>query len=138
MGLRYYRRINMGKGWGLNLSKSGLSTSFRTKWGAFGTKGYSIRTGIPGLSYRKTFTRVKQGDAATIFFLIILATILLYVAILIVWNLGRFAVWSTARLYHALKPAHTEIPQQGATEQHESAGVLAENTNTMNKMPESQ
>ena len=72
------------------------------------------------------------------FFLIILATILLYVAILIVWNLGRFAVWSTARLYHALKPAHTEIPQQGATEQHEMAGVLAENTNTMNKMPESQ
>ena len=138
MGLRYYRRINMGKGWGLNLSKSGLSTSFRTKWGAFGTKGYSIRTGIPGLSYRKTFTRVKQGDAATIFFLIILATILLYVAILIVWNLGRFAVWSTARLYHVLKPTHTKVFQQETADKQESVDTLAENANTLNKMAASQ
>lgn len=138
MGLRYYRRINMGQGWGLNLSKSGLSTSFRTQWGAFGTKGYSIRTGIPGLSYRKTFARAKQGDAATIFFLIILATIVLYVAILVIWNIGRFAVWSTARLYHALKPAHTEIPQQAVANKQESVDALAENASTLDKVTESQ
>lgn len=131
MGFRYYRRINMGKGWGLNLSKSGLSTSFRTKWGAFGTKGYSIRTGILGLSYRKAFARVKRGDVATIFFFIILATIVLYVAIVVIWNMGRFAVWSAARLYHILKPQRTEIPQQAAADKQ---NALPENTHSQDKM----
>jgi len=52
MGLRYYRRVNLGNGLGLNLSKSGVSTSYRAPWGSIGTSGYSIRTGVPGLVYR--------------------------------------------------------------------------------------
>jgi hypothetical protein len=54
MGFRFNKRINIGKGFGFNISKSGISPSVRTKLGSFGTKGFSIRTGIPGLSYRKT------------------------------------------------------------------------------------
>uniref|UniRef100_UPI003FA5B7EB DUF4236 domain-containing protein n=1 Tax=Flavobacterium sp. TaxID=239 RepID=UPI003FA5B7EB len=53
MGFRFYKRINVGKGFGLNLSKSGVSPSVRTKLGSFSTKGYSLKTGVPGLSYRK-------------------------------------------------------------------------------------
>ncbi len=52
MGFRYYKRVNYGNGLGLNLSKSGVSPSMRTKWGSFGSKSYSIRSGIPGLSFR--------------------------------------------------------------------------------------
>jgi hypothetical protein len=52
MGFRIQKRINLGKGVGLNVSKSGVSGSLRTKFGSVGTKGYSIRTGIPGVSYR--------------------------------------------------------------------------------------
>ena len=52
MGPKYQKRLNLGNGLGLNFSKSGVSLSFRTKWRAFGTKGYSIRTGIQGLYFR--------------------------------------------------------------------------------------
>ena len=53
MGFRFNKRVNIGKGFGLNVSKSGVSPSFRTKLGSFRTKGYSLKTGVPGLSYRK-------------------------------------------------------------------------------------
>lgn len=53
MGFRFYRRINLGSGLGLNLSKSGIGTSIRSKHGSIGSSGFSIRTGIPGSSYRQ-------------------------------------------------------------------------------------
>ena len=52
MGLRFYKRVNYGDGVGLNVSKSGISPSVRTGLGSFGARGFSIRTGIPGLFYR--------------------------------------------------------------------------------------
>ncbi|MGL2965876.1 DUF4236 domain-containing protein [Flavobacterium sp. XGLA_31] len=54
MGFRFQKRINLGKGIGLNLSKSGVSPSFRTKLGSFSAKGFSLKTGLPGVSYRKS------------------------------------------------------------------------------------
>lgn len=54
MGFRFSKRINIGKGFGFNISKSGVSPSVRTKLGSFSSKGYSLKTGLPGLSYRKT------------------------------------------------------------------------------------
>ncbi len=54
MGLQFNRRIRLGKNIGLNISKSGISPSIRTKWGSLNPKGFSIRTGIKGLTYRKT------------------------------------------------------------------------------------
>ena len=50
MSFRFQKRIKLGKGLGLNLSKKGVSASYRTKRGTVGSKGYSIRTGIPGLT----------------------------------------------------------------------------------------
>ena len=34
MGFQFQRRINIGEGWGVNLSKSGMSLSFRSKYGS--------------------------------------------------------------------------------------------------------
>lgn len=62
MSVRYQRRINLGGGLGLNLSKSGVSVSQRTPFGSIGTSGYSVKSGIPGLSYRKYSGR-KKGSA---------------------------------------------------------------------------
>jgi len=59
MGLRIHKRINLGKGVGINISKSGISPSIRTKRGTLSTKSFSVRTGIPGLTYRKTFSTAK-------------------------------------------------------------------------------
>lgn len=55
MSFRIQKRINLGKGIGLNVSKSGITPSIRTKSGSLSTKGYSVKTGISGISYRKTF-----------------------------------------------------------------------------------
>ncbi|WP_062053977.1 DUF4236 domain-containing protein [Aquimarina longa] len=59
MAFKYHKRIKLGKGFGLNISKSGISPSYRSKIGSISSKGYSIRTGIKGLSYRKTFKKSK-------------------------------------------------------------------------------
>ena len=67
MGFRYQKRIKLGKGFGLNISKSSITPSYRNKRGSLSSKGYSIRTGIPGLSYRKTFSKSsKKGCIALI------------------------------------------------------------------------
>jgi len=54
MGFRFGTRTNLGKGFGLNISKSGVTPSVRTKFGSISSKGFSVRTGIPGVSYRKS------------------------------------------------------------------------------------
>lgn len=52
MGFRLFKRVNLAGGLGLNVSKSGASLSVRTPLGTIGSKGVSIRTGIPGLTFR--------------------------------------------------------------------------------------
>ncbi|MBA79871.1 DUF4236 domain-containing protein [Leeuwenhoekiella sp.] len=81
MGFRYQKRINLGKGFGLNISKSGVSPSFRTKRGSLSSKGYSIRSGIPGLTYRKTFSKVKNSGCLVVGVLLISTAI--FVSLLI-------------------------------------------------------
>ncbi len=61
MGFRFQKRIKLGKGFGLNISKSSITPSYRNKKGSLSPKGYSLRTGIPGLSYRKTFGKAKNS-----------------------------------------------------------------------------
>ncbi|MEE4001517.1 DUF4236 domain-containing protein [Tenacibaculum sp. FZY0031] len=79
MGFQFYRRIKLGKGFGLNISKSGISPSLRTKIGAVSSKGYSIRTGIKGLQYRKRHTK-KEGIGCLG---IVFAIVSVFVALLI-------------------------------------------------------
>lgn len=68
MAFRYNKRIKLGKGLGINLSKSGITTSYRTKKGSISSKGVSVKTGIPGLSYRKRFK--NSGCFVILLFLI--------------------------------------------------------------------
>ncbi len=67
MGMRFYKRIG-GKA-GLNLSKSGLSASFRTRGGSIGTRGYSLRTGISGLFFRGSWGKGsrRSGGGSDVF-----------------------------------------------------------------------
>jgi len=78
MGLIFRKRINLGKGFGLNLSKSGVSSSQRTRFGSFGSRGFSIRTGVPGVYYRSTF---KKGSGC----LVLLLPVLLSLVVVILW-----------------------------------------------------
>ncbi|WP_428228709.1 DUF4236 domain-containing protein [Flavobacterium sp.] len=54
MAFRFQKRIKLGGGFGLNLSKSGISPSLRTKMGTFSKSGYSTKTGISGLRYQNS------------------------------------------------------------------------------------
>ncbi|WP_142783811.1 DUF4236 domain-containing protein [Changchengzhania lutea] len=61
MSFRFNKRVKLGKNLGVNISKSSITSSYRTKRGSISTKGYSVRTGIPGLSYRKNFSKAKNA-----------------------------------------------------------------------------
>ena len=92
MGFRFQRRISLGGGWGLNTGRSGGSLSYRSRQGSIGTKGFSLRTGLPGLSYRQCWG--KNAGAATLValaFMVALAVVAISIRILVyvaplVWN----------------------------------------------------
>jgi hypothetical protein len=102
MGFRFQRRLNLGGGWGLNASRSGGSLSFRSRQGSIGTRGFSLRTGIPGLSYRRSWGK-NAGVAALIELVVAVAVgvlaivlrILLYV-LPVLWNC---LVWIVLTVY---------------------------------------
>lgn len=88
MGLRYQRRINLGGGLGLNVSGSGVSPSVRTPVGSFGPKGASIRSGIPGLSFRTG----KRGGGDALAGLLLVATGI-GVVLLALWLVYKALSW---------------------------------------------
>ena len=99
MGLRYQKRINLGNGYGLNLGKSGISTSYRTKYGSVGSRGFSIRTGIPGLSFRSSFGKSKKGNGAIVVLMILLFIGAAIIVALVAWNVALFLKWLTEETY---------------------------------------
>jgi hypothetical protein len=70
MGFRFQKRIKLGGGLGLNISKSGISPSLRTKIGTFSKNGYSAKTGIPGVRYQNSGCLILFAFTGFITFLI--------------------------------------------------------------------
>lgn len=94
MGFRFFRRVGGKKGWGLNISGSGVSSSYRSKYGSFGSKGFSIKTGIAGLSFRGGWgSRKSKGSGALVYLLIAGFLFLIYLNFLIVYNAIRLIFW---------------------------------------------
>lgn len=84
MGFRFQRRINFCGGWRLNTSGSGGSLSYRSRHGSIGTKGFSLRTGLPGLSYRRNWGKNNGGAALiALTFMLALAAIGMFIKLLI-------------------------------------------------------
>lgn len=80
MGFRFQKRINLGGGFGLNISKSGVSPSLRTKYGTVSNKRVSVRTGIKGVTYTKNFSKAKgSGCMVTIVITAIIITLCMQV-----------------------------------------------------------
>ena len=71
MGLRFYKRINLGKGLGLNISKSGIRPSYRSKRGSISSRGFTLRSGIPGLNYRKNFSKSTNKGCIVVFMIVL-------------------------------------------------------------------
>ena len=89
MGFRYQRRVRLRSGLGLNFSKSGITPSYRTRGGSIGTRGFSLRSGIPGLSYRGSWGR--GGSGAAIGLLVVLAVVGVRVALVLAVALLQLA-----------------------------------------------
>jgi hypothetical protein len=70
MGFRFQKRIRLGGGLGLNISKSGISPSLKTRMGTFSKNGYSIKTGISGVRYQNSGCIILFAFTGTITFLI--------------------------------------------------------------------
>jgi len=87
MGFRFHKRINLGNGHGINLSRSGPSYSKRTAWGSVGNRGFSVRTGIPGLRFYQPWGSKRRGKKAGNEMLIAFLIIILITALfqILVW-----------------------------------------------------
>jgi hypothetical protein len=96
MGFRFQRRLNLGSGVGLNLSKTGASASSRTFLGSIGTRASGFKTGIRGLSYRKLWGR---GGIGLVFGSLMIATIT--IANFFVFFLLAFVILLSA-LFHLM------------------------------------
>ena len=92
MSLRYQKRINLGKGLGVNVSSSGITSSYRTKYGSIGSRGFSIKTGIPGLSFRNTW---GKGSTGLVISLVYIAVVFF---VLVSYNLARLVFFLVTRL----------------------------------------
>ncbi|MEQ9306005.1 MAG: DUF4236 domain-containing protein [Marinoscillum sp.] len=103
MSFRYQKRVNLGKGVGLNIGKKSISTSYRTKYGTIGSRGFSLRTGIPGLSFRSSWRKSKEG------LIIVLALGLVYIAAVIVYNVALF-------LIYLVKLSYTKLTDRNETD----------------------
>lgn len=71
------KRINLGGGFGLNVSKSGISPSLRTKYGTISNKRVSVRTGIKGVGYSKSFSKAKNSGCIVVIAAIVTTILLL-------------------------------------------------------------
>jgi hypothetical protein len=101
MGFRYHKRVSNSKGWGLNISGSGLSSSYRSKYGSIGSKGFSIRSGIPGLTFRSGWGSGKNKGTVAMIFLAIMGTLfIVYSSIIVLYNVIRLLIWGGTEVYH--------------------------------------
>ncbi len=77
MGFLFNKRINLGKELGFNISKSRITPSYRNKRGSLSSKGFSVRTRIPGISYKKTSSKANNSGRLLILISFILTSSLL-------------------------------------------------------------
>lgn len=116
MGLRYRNRVNLGNGHGLNVSSSGVSYSKKTSWGSIGSKGFSVRTGIPGLSfYRSWGMRGKNGKNNASYFLLFIFGFFLIVAVI------QLIGWVFRLLYWLIKSGFQNLNQHQLQQEAQSA-----------------
>ena len=122
MGFRLSRRI--GDTVGLNFSRSGVSASIRTRIGAFSTQGFTLHTGVRGLTYRGTWFSGKLFHARSVFLLagllnllIMLVLFVIKVAIILLVLLGLLIASLVKLLYRMVtsfrKPEQTVAATNG-------------------------
>ena len=96
MPFRYRRSIRIAKGASMTVSNSGVSASIKTPVGRIGTRGFSLRTGIPGLTYTSGWAKKQQWDG------LLLLTVVFSVIILVGWNVVRLIFFLIRSAYNRM------------------------------------
>ena len=79
----------------MNIGTGGISSSYRGRYGSIGSRGFPIRTGVPGLTWRTSWGRsTNSGLGAIILLPIIFFLFISYVAVVITYNLICFSLWA--------------------------------------------
>ena len=135
MGFRFQKRFNLGRGWGLNAGSSGGSLSHRSHLGSVGTKGFSLRTGIPGLTYRRNWGKNAGGAALIVFAVVLVAgafAIALRILLYVLPLLWRCLTWIGVTLYdlcvHGVGQAKMWRPQSVVTPRNSSGSSHVRDT----------
>jgi hypothetical protein len=129
MSLIFRRRLRLGQNLGLNISKSGVSPSYRTKYGSVSFRGISMRTGIPGLtlfqSWGSSKGKSKGANPLQVLLLIVLVVILAYLAIVLVINVLLFLIWLIAEARRGILRWYYRRKMKGEVEsvQHENQAI---------------
>ncbi|KFF15690.1 DUF4236 domain-containing protein [Flavobacterium hydatis] len=79
MGFRFQRRIKLGGGFSINISKSGIYPSLKTSMGTISPKRLSVKTGISGLNYQNNFNKSKNSGCMLLFAFTGAITYLIYI-----------------------------------------------------------
>lgn len=92
MGLRFRRSIRVTPGWRLNLSKSGVSTSFgrRGAWFTIGPRGTCATVGIPGTGVSWTEQQAATSQPRSRAGSIVVGLLALAIIFAIGWVIGTF------------------------------------------------
>lgn len=104
MGFQFYKRVRVNENIGLNLSKAGISMSFRSRFGSISPKGFTLKTGIPGFSVRSSFKNTSPKGLVN-FLLFILLLGLLVLSVIIIWNVLLIFYWVVTEGFHAIQRA---------------------------------
>jgi len=85
----------------VNVSSSGVTSSYRIRYVTIGAKDFSIKTGIPCLIYQGSWGKGKSnGSGAMIMLLFIVAIFIFYAATVVAYNLFLFVKWALIEHYH--------------------------------------
>lgn len=97
MSFRFYKRLNLFGGLGFNIGSTRSSLSYRGQGGSISSRGFTLRTGIPGLTYFKS-SRSKSYSIVDFFVDIIGKSVLFFCILMFLFFfyeklVGPFFYW---------------------------------------------
>ncbi len=120
MGFRFSKRVGGSSGFGYNVSGSGISPSYRTRMGSVSSRGFSIRTGIPGLSFRSGWGGGRKKDNTGLIILLILVFLFVaYYVLVALYNLLLLLWYALGELYRFLMRAYLRRQERKKATQSE-------------------
>ena len=137
MGFRFQKRVSLGGGLGLNISKSGVSPSYRTRHGSISPRGFSFRTGVAGLTYRSGFGgRSRKGNSGDAILLLFAAFWLIIMALLLLLKIFELLMWLLTELVRLIQRMRYRYQIKKEIEQFKDSTIVTVLNFQVDSIPE--